>query len=62
MTINKDVMMMEVQCDICAELSDSFDLDDFNRMIATVKELGWRIIKVKGEWVHFCPTCSKADK
>ena len=33
---------------------------EFREFVDDLKEDGWRIRKVDGEWSHTCPSCSEA--
>ena len=35
---------------------------DFGSAIGEAKRNGWTMIKVDGEWEHYCPMCSEERK
>lgn len=47
-----------VSCDHCS-FEDTFDETDFMDTVQSMKESGWQIRKVNGEWDHKCPTCAE---
>lgn len=48
-------------CDECGEAKGPFDKEsEFHYGCDCIKELGWRIRKVDGEWTHTCPDCGPA--
>lgn len=47
-------------CDGCGEpFADAFDRNDFQDMIAAIKDAGWLVRIERREWEHFCPSCVK---
>lgn len=48
----------QVFCDYCDE-TELFDTGgNWQVLINTVKEYGWKIKKVNDDWFHKCPTCT----
>lgn len=45
-----------VKCDKCWAL-EYVDLIGFAKKIDKIRELGWKIIKVRHGWEHHCPRC-----
>ena len=45
-----------VFCDHCS-YDELMDEESFYSVIDQMKEDGWRISKVDGEWDHKCPSC-----
>ena len=45
-----------LHCDAnrCAEVIDT-ELEDFGDALEEAKSKGWKIRKVNGVWMHFCP-------
>ena len=55
-----DPFFWEVYCDKCS-WDESIDADTcahFQSLIEYLKEEGWCMRLIKGEWHHFCPYCS----
>lgn len=46
---------------VCDEVgcghTELFKTNDWHKMLAEAKELGWEIKKSSEVWEHFCPTC-----
>ena len=53
----------DVTCDFCSEDERvSVDVaETFYCLIDHIKELGWRVFKLKGEWQHQCPVCCEGE-
>lgn len=46
-------------CDECGDWQrDTYDREDFHRMIEDAKEEGWQIRSGRGGWTHTCPVCA----
>jgi Fe2+ or Zn2+ uptake regulation protein len=61
MTIERYGPTFEVSCDSCPHTFDT-DECEFAAAVRAVKEEGWRISKVGGEWIHTCPSCQETEK
>lgn len=56
MAIERDGPEMQIVCDATGErYPQSYDRDDFYRMVADAKADGWRVVLEKGEWRHYRP-------
>ena len=45
-------------CDSCEEAQIEHSTGGgFRRMVEYIKEQGWQVKCVSGEWLHFCPDC-----
>lgn len=51
--IHKDEDEYFVECDICAHCENTEE-SNFNRAIDSIKSEGWKLLKAKGKWYHFC--------
>lgn len=54
----------DVSCDGCAhgeERISTDDADSFRDVVDEIKERGWRVSLISGEWRHFCPDCAEKD-
>lgn len=47
-----------VSCDTCSDAHD-LDAENFQEAVDEVKEAGWTITKVDGEWTHICGACQE---
>jgi len=45
-----------VTCDECG-FEEEFSTDDFDCVIANMREDGWITYKHRGEWLNICPDC-----
>lgn len=43
-------------CDSCSNYESLGDIP-FMKKVETIKEAGWRIIKLQGIWRHYCSVC-----
>lgn len=48
----------DVSCDCCSFDQEYLDVDSFDDLIDQMKQDGWRIIYVDGEFKHKCPLCA----
>jgi len=48
-------------CDRCS-FDKFFDFSTWNEVIQEMKNDGWRIRKVDGDWEHLCPTCANKER
>jgi len=51
----------DITCDNCGE-SEYLDIEwenPFSAVVAEAKELGWKSVRVNGEWEHRCPRCQE---
>jgi hypothetical protein len=48
-----------VSCDQCGEDQEVDSGGDWQDMINTIKDDGWTMRKIKDEWQHHCPSCTK---
>ena len=60
--INRSRFEQQLVCDDCGDEGETFDNDDFRRMIANAKDDGWSIRLVRGEWTHTCRQCVESSK
>lgn len=51
----------DVSCDKCSVGEERLEADDFYDVVKQIKEIGWKIIKKKDEWYHYCPSCLNGD-
>ena len=51
----------ELICDGCDE-SELFKGFEFHEVVEKIKHLGWKIVKDKDEWMHYCPKCKEGLK
>jgi Fe2+ or Zn2+ uptake regulation protein len=58
--IEKDynTKVFTVHCEGCDETEEIDTNDDWQAMIAELKARGWKIVKTKDGWDHYCPTCA----
>ena len=50
-------------CDDCGDWQkETFDRDEFRRMIDEAKAAGWSVRSGRGEWVHKCPKCAAREE
>lgn len=47
-----------VSCDACGRELDGVS-DDFDETRDRLKAEGWRVTKLHGEWMNYCPECAK---
>ena len=52
----------ECSCDNCSEQELVEEASDFSEAVATLKSLGWSIVKQLGDWVHLCKDCTRKAK
>lgn len=46
------------RCDLCTNMSDSYDLGNFQAAVDGIRELGWKVKRdhrAEGGWSHECP-------
>ena len=48
-----------VECDDCGDTDYGGTEKDFRQFVNSIKEDGWRILKIDDEWHHRCPTCAE---
>lgn len=46
-------------CDNCDDFLETPDASDFREAVEEIKEQGWLVKMLDGEWKHICPTCKK---
>lgn len=51
----EDMEQMTMECDLCS-FASTFD-GTWSDCIAEAKKEGWRVVKVGGEWRHYCEDC-----
>lgn len=51
--------VLTLNCDTCPE-ADEFEGESFGLALACAKDFGWRVLKDKDEYIHFCPSCVDA--
>ena len=60
--IDREYGETRLVCDSCGDWQkDTFDRDEFRRMIDEAKAEGWSVKSGRGEWAHLCPNCALAD-
>lgn len=47
----------EVECYSCGD-TEEYEVEDWSDLIRTLKEDGWEIRHVDGEWGHYCLYCA----
>lgn len=47
-------------CDLCC-IQEEYD-GDFYEIVEQMKDDGWKIRKVDGDWQHVCPACIEEGK
>lgn len=58
MSIERDAGQLFAQCDHCSN-AEELEADDFQEAVSEMKQDGWLITKLDGEWVHLCPSCKE---
>lgn len=48
-------------CDTCGEVCET-GTDEFMDALREVKDAGWKVEKLGGEWVHTCPDCQAGER
>ena len=56
--INRDHGQMQLACDDCGAETTVYDEEQFNEMISSAKDDGWKISCPQGRWEHHCKDCS----
>lgn len=59
MSIERAYGKIAFSCDECGDESPSFPSEDFDILRDRARKLGWRTVKEKGEWHHYCPDCAR---
>lgn len=63
MAILKSQRYRQIECDECGSTTDEYDEDDFQIMVQTAKEGGWKIDQDgSGAWTHLCPDCRSGGR
>jgi len=55
---DEEVGALAFQCDRCTNMSDDYNLDDFQAAVDDIRESGWKVKrddKAEGGWSHTCP-------
>jgi hypothetical protein len=47
----------KIVCDECGD-EHPFGDENFNDVIGYLKSIGWKIVRVAGDWLHQCPGCA----
>jgi hypothetical protein len=54
---SKETGQMCAQCDVCFDVVDFDDGEDFDEAKAAIDADGWKTKKVEGKWQNICPDC-----
>lgn len=46
-----------IECDICDQVFQGEEREDFAATWASAKREGWKTRQIAGEWLHGCPKC-----
>lgn len=58
MTLLRDGKNRQIECDECSATTEAYDADDFQIMVESAKDGGWRITQdAVGDYSHTCPAC-----
>lgn len=55
---DESVGALVFRCDRCTNMSDDYNLDDFQAAVDDIRELGWKVRRderAEGGWHHSCP-------
>tara|TARA_R100000049_G_C1902140_1_gene51845 strand:+ start:416 stop:628 length:213 start_codon:yes stop_codon:yes gene_type:complete len=62
MAIERDLYENTVVCDTTGErYKRTYDIDDFDRMIADIKDDGWKVVLERGRWRHYSPEAQRDE-
>jgi Fe2+ or Zn2+ uptake regulation protein len=59
MTIERTAARIQIICDSCPALTDTYDQDDFQIMMTDARAAGWSSQKINTEWQNTCPDCRR---
>lgn len=60
--IDRDDSQMQIVCDsLGTRCPKTYDNEDFDQMIADIKEDGWLVILERGAWRHYSPDSRSAE-
>ena len=47
------------ECNECGIEEFGGTMEDFREFVQQLKDTGWKIRKLEGEFMHFCPDCER---
>lgn len=58
MAIQSDGGRFFAECSGCAD-TEELEAETFADAVREVREMGWAIRQIRGEWIHICGSCEE---